>query len=97
MASAALRVAELQEIQWDFLGLLPLTGLVLEQKEVAHIVLRALPIICELTWEPGLVHGETDMEQMPKCLLWPRTHSESEKKIIAMSEQPCASKISHRL
>lgn len=57
-----------------FLGLLPLAGLVLEQREAAHTVLRALPTICWLTWDLGLVHSEKSTEQMPKCLLWPGIH-----------------------
>lgn len=54
------------------LGLLPLAGLALEQREAAHTVLRALPAICHLTWELGVVHSETAMEQMPKCGLCQR-------------------------
>jgi len=59
-----------------FLCLLALAGLVLEQREVAHTALRALPTICQLTLEFGLLHSETSMEQMPKCVLWPVVHSE---------------------
>lgn len=75
-----------------FLGLLTFAGLLLEEREVAHAVLRALPTTCRLTWELGLVCSETSMEQMPMCVLWPGIHSEERKKIIATSEQPRASK-----